>query len=144
MNTVILLVVLAFGAPYAPVSPNLIIPYQSRGNVELYSQCDFTDLWIDISLSHSYEFRDEIFISPTDFQGASEFYTLGFYIDLDTRISNMYDANNYRILYWFPEYEHEHCVAPIPEPSSSLVFLVAIPLFLVRGTHLRKLVNDDN
>lgn len=110
-------------APASSWDDPFIIPYQDRGNINI-NQINPDPLNTYLSLTHTYERENDIFIMPKDFQGISELYTLGFYVDQDKTIDTLLDANWYRILYRYPE------VPEVPEPST-LVFLVGA-IFLHR------------
>ena len=89
----------------------MTIPYQSKGNTELYSKYFGPLLYEELRLRHEWEEKDEVFLFPVNPQGISEIYTLGFYVDEDKSIPDVLWANNYRIEYKFAneaEDEPEH------------------------------------
>ena len=113
------------------------IPHQPRhdvniGNTELGLNSP-DGLYKDLRLSNSYEVVDKIYILPCDFQGESELYTLGFYVDWKYDIKNDYEANLWRVLY---KYEYsiedfsENNTISVPEPNN--LFLMIVIILLLR------------
>jgi len=99
-----------------PVSTDpFVVPYQSRGDTDIY-RLNTDPLETYLPLTYTYERENEIFLMPKDFQGISELYTLGFYVDQDKIIVTALDANWYRILYKY---------YVIPEPSTLVFFMGA-------------------
>ena len=145
MNTAILLLCLSL--PCTPYSPDDVttIPYQSKETTEIYGERHYQGIDSDLSLSYHYKTFDEILILPIEYQGESELYDLGFYVDLDYTIDSNWDANCYRIPYWFPDklpalsnYTHTQ----IPEPSSIILFAMSLVL-LTRSRHDGKRINSS-
>jgi len=68
------------------------------GDTELYNNEVLKDLKVELKMQHSYR-KENIFIFPYNFYGESEYYTLGFYVDMDKNIANKDKASDYRILY---------------------------------------------
>ena len=131
MNTTILLLCLCL--PTAPYPPEVItaIPYQSKETTEIYGERHYQGIRSDSSLSYHYEKFDEIFILPVDYQGESELYDLGFYVDLDYTINTNWDANCYRIHYWFPDrYPNIESIQyqQVPEPCTLLLIIPSLLL----------------
>jgi len=91
------------------------------GNTELYSNEIYKDLKVELKMEHSYE-KDNIFIFPCNYYGESEYYTLGFYVDMDKNIANEDAASNYRILY--KNYYSNRCYSNVPEPCTFILFSI--------------------
>jgi hypothetical protein len=91
-----------------------IIPHQSKEIIEVYRSENHDCVRVELKESYDYIRRDKVFLFPADYHGNSEYYDLGFYIDLDLRINDDLDANDYRILY----------KNSVPEPTSILILLL--------------------
>jgi hypothetical protein len=126
----------------------MAIPYQSKGNTELYSKYFGLLLYEELMLRHEWEEQDEVFLYPVNPQGISEIYTLGWYLDQDKSIPDVLWANNYRIEYKFSdevEDEPEHFLGDVgvlsevgtshvvPEPMSFITLLIGFPFLLKRN-----------
>ena len=126
---------------------NLIL-HQPRGdiqfgNTELISNLG-DPLVVDLMLHEKYERQDEIFIMPVDYQGDSELYTLGFFVDWE-EINTDLDANWFRSYYIFksiPEKEYpkidmiEPRIISVPEPPMIILYLFGI--YSLSCCHCRK------
>jgi hypothetical protein len=113
---VIFLIGLLLATPSLQNNDVFTIPYQSQGNVEIYSQRHYNGLFVDLQPKHQYECFDEMWLLPVKYWGESELYNLGFYFDLDKNISSAQAANDYRILYYH--------VIPEPQLYLFLPFLI--------------------
>ena len=138
MNKLLTIFILLFCTNfcYADFS-DLSFHQPSLGRTELYD-CDvYKDLKIELRLEHSYVKMGN-FIFPCDFQGESELYDLGFYIDMDKNILNGISATNYRILY------RNERMGIIPEPCSLLLLgLGGIIIFARKNEkHYRTIKNQ--
>jgi len=110
---------------------DIIIPHQAKENVEWYSQ-NYDDIKIELKLDYDYIRQNRVFLFPSNYHGQSEYYDLGFYLDLDLNIKNDYDANVYRILYQ-NERTFRNKSEIIPEPSSLFILFSLFPfIFLPR------------
>ena len=109
------------------------LPFQSKEIIEIYSRTE-DPIYKDLSLEHTYAIFDEIFILPNEFYGEAEFYDLKFYIDMDTTISNNYDANCYRILYESRPTIPEQLV--IPEPATLFALIAGFAFLKIKRIEL--------
>lgn len=105
------------------------IPHQSKELIGIYARLE-NPLYENLQLRHTYKVFDEIFILPSQFQGEAELYDLKFYIDMDTTISNAYDANCYRILYENRRSTVEYEV--IPEPTTIVLLTLGFSTLFLR------------
>jgi len=106
------------------------LPFQSKEIVEIYRRLE-DPIYEDLELTHNYAVFDKIFILPNEFYGESELYDLKFFLDMDTTISNDYDANCYRILY-----ENRSGIVyntdPIPEPITLVTLMMGFCLIKIK------------
>ena len=121
MNKLLILLILFFcvNTCYAN-SIDLSFHQPNLGNVELYSNEIFKDLKVELKMEHSYK-QESIFILPYQFYGESEYYTLGFYVDMDKKIMNEDNASNYRILYKNYYSGEYYNTFSIPEPCTLML-----------------------
>ena len=99
MNKLLIIFVLLFCANFCYADfYDLSFHQPSLGNTELYANGVYRDLRVDLKMEHSYVKMGN-FIFPCDFQGESELYDLGFYVDMDKNIFDEISATDYRILY---------------------------------------------
>lgn len=120
----ILLLCLCCNYCYAGVK-DLSFHQPNLGDTELYDNNIFKDLKVELKMQHSYQ-KENIFILPYNFYGESEYYTLGFYVDMDRNIANNYMASDYRILYRnYPTF-YDSRIEAIPEPYTLLLWGLGI------------------
>lgn len=108
-------------------------PHQPRfdvqhGNTETYLNHDPL-LFVPIEEHLDYGQWDQIFIFPKNYYGGAELYTLGFFVDRDTHISNDFLANDYRITHIYSQVENEQFNI-VPELPSFLSLLILSSMIL--------------
>lgn len=116
MKKLFIIVIFLLLASVSVLAQDFVISHQAKGSVEYYQSERYDDIWVELKMEHSYIRQDMIFLFPCDYYGNSEYYDLGFFVDMDLNIKNDFDANNYRILY------QNDRVVTIPEPISILIF----------------------
>jgi len=133
MNKIVIILLLCLCSPCFADHQDLSFHQPNLGNTELYYNDVHKDLKIELKMEHSYE-KNDIFIFPCEFYGESEYYRLGFYVDMDKNIVNEDNASGYRILYKnYTEYQIQNGVY-IPDPCTLfLLGLGGIMVFARRG-----------
>ena len=82
MNKIVIILLLCLCSPCFADHQDLSFHQPNLGNTELYYNDVHKDLKIELKMEHSYE-KNDIFIFPCEFYGESEYYRLGFYVDMD-------------------------------------------------------------
>lgn len=126
------LFIISFMLLATPVmAQDLVIPHQSKEITDYYRSERYDDIRVELKLEHSYIRQDKVFLLPCDYYGQSEYYDLGFYVDMDLRIKDNISANDYRILYKNNR-DLNNRNKIIPEPISLLSFL-CLNIFIFRA-----------